>query len=84
MLTRHDIPSPVRETPRPPMEAMLQSLPDRHREIIIATYFQGRTTGDAARALGLAPDTAKARLYHAMRVLSWMVDTYRQDVPYRN
>ncbi|UQU67328.1 hypothetical protein COUCH_14115 [Couchioplanes caeruleus] len=79
MLTRHANRSTVRENPRPPMEVMLQSLAPRHREIILATYFQGRTTGEAAQALGLAPGTAKERLYHAMRVLSWMVETYRQD-----
>jgi len=32
-----------------------------------------RTTHEAAIQLGLAPDTAKARLYHAMRDLSGMI-----------
>ena len=54
MLTRHADRSPVRETQRAPMELMLQSLPTQNREIIVATYFQGRTTREAARVLGLA------------------------------
>jgi DNA-directed RNA polymerase specialized sigma24 family protein len=60
-----------RETQRPPVEMMLQSLPAQHREII-ATYFHRRTTSEAARLLGLSPDAAKARLYQAMRDLSAM------------
>jgi RNA polymerase sigma-70 factor (ECF subfamily) len=58
-----------------PTEVMLQSLPPQHREIIVATYFQHRTTGEAAKLLGLTPTTAKARLYEAMRDLSLMIAT---------
>jgi DNA-directed RNA polymerase specialized sigma24 family protein len=57
------------------MELMLQSLSAQHREIIIATYFGCRPTHEAARVLGLTPETAKARLYQAMRELSEMVAT---------
>lgn len=63
----------VGEARRPPMELLLQSLPAQPREIIIATYFSGRTTREAARVLGLAPATATARLYQAMHELSRMV-----------
>jgi len=54
---------------------MLRSLPAQHREIIVATYFHKRTPSEAAHLLGLAPATAKARLYEAMRDLSLMVTT---------
>jgi len=54
---------------------MLGSLPAQHQEIIIATYFRRRTIREAAGQLGLAPDTARARLYEAMRDLSDMVAT---------
>jgi DNA-directed RNA polymerase specialized sigma24 family protein len=54
------------------MELMLRLHP-RHREILVATYFRGRTTVEAAEALGLEPAAAKARLYEAMRDLSGMV-----------
>jgi DNA-directed RNA polymerase specialized sigma24 family protein len=75
MPTRHADPIGHRETQRPPMERMLQSLPAQHREIIVATYFRRRTTREAARLLGLAPGAAKARLYQAMRDLSDMLAT---------
>ncbi|MEV4708132.1 sigma factor-like helix-turn-helix DNA-binding protein [Actinoplanes sp. NPDC049316] len=80
MLTTNAHPSTVGETQRPPMESMLRSLPAQHREILVATYFQGRTTREAAQLLGLAPDAATARLYQAMRGLSVMVALHRQDV----
>ena len=73
MPTRHAEPFTVRETRPPPMEIMLRSLSAEHREIIVATYFRRRTTREAARALGLAPAVARARLYQAMRDLSLMV-----------
>ena len=79
MLTRHADPITVGENQRPPMELMLRSLPTQHREIIVATYFRGRTTREAARMLGLTPAAAKARLYQAMRDLSLMVATGRPD-----
>lgn len=64
---------PIRqETRRPPMEQMLRRLPARHREVLVATYFQGRTTGEAARLLGLPPASVKMRLYEAMRELADM------------
>ncbi|GAA0471417.1 hypothetical protein Ade02nite_34810 [Paractinoplanes deccanensis] len=54
---------------------MLRHLSDPHREIIVATFFGRRTTGEAAELLGLAPEEAKARLYEAMRALTSMVAT---------
>jgi DNA-directed RNA polymerase specialized sigma24 family protein len=73
MPTRPADPLGDRETRRPGMEAMLRNLPAQHREIIFATYFGKRTTGEAAALLGIAPAVAKARLYHAMRDLSAMM-----------
>lgn len=74
MLTRHADPPTVGETPHlPPMELVLRSLPAQHLEILVATYFRGRTTREAARELGLAPADVTARLHQAMRALSRMV-----------
>lgn len=42
----------------------------QHREIIMETYFQGRTLTDAARSLGIPLETARSRLYYAMRELT--------------
>jgi RNA polymerase sigma-70 factor (ECF subfamily) len=55
------------------VDLLLQSLPAEQREIIIATFFQRRTTDEAARLLGLAPDAAKALVYQAMCDLTAMV-----------
>jgi DNA-directed RNA polymerase specialized sigma24 family protein len=74
MLTRQA----PRETRRSPMALMVR-LPTQHREIIVATYFSGRTTREAAWVLGLAPAVAKARLYQAMRDLSHMVAAGQPD-----
>lgn len=62
-----------RETRKPPVDLLLRSLPAEQREIIIATYFQRRTTREAAQLLGLAPDVAKTLVYQAMCDLSAMV-----------
>jgi RNA polymerase sigma-70 factor (ECF subfamily) len=59
--------------------ALMLRLPTQHREIIVATYFSGRTTREAAWVLGLAPAVAKARLYQAMRDLSRMVAACQPD-----
>jgi RNA polymerase sigma-70 factor (ECF subfamily) len=83
MSTRLADPVRDRETPRPPGEMMLRSLPAQHQEIIIATYFRRRTIPEVAQLLGLAPSTAKARLYQAMRDLSEMAATGWPDhAPY--
>jgi DNA-directed RNA polymerase specialized sigma24 family protein len=79
MPSRHADPIADREIRRPSMELMLRNLPAQHREIIVATYFRGRTTGEAARLLGLVPAAAKVRLYEAMRDLSGMVAAGRPD-----
>ena len=55
------------------MDLLLQSLRAEQREIIIATFFQRRTTREAAELLGLAPEAAKALVYQAMSDLSAMV-----------
>lgn len=79
MPTRNADPITDCDTRQPPTTLMLQCLPAQHREIVVATYFRGRTTLEAARLLGLSPAAAKDRLYHAMRDLSLMVAVSRPD-----
>ena len=79
MVTRAADPVPDREAQRLRVELMLESLPPQHREIIIATYFCGRTPLETAQRLGLAPGTVKVRLYQAMRDLSDMLATRWPD-----
>lgn len=79
MLTRHAAPPTAAESPRLPMQDMLRSLPAQHQEIILATYFRGRTTREAARTLGLTHAAANERLYQAMRTLSLMTAIYSPE-----
>nr|WP_296069352.1 sigma factor-like helix-turn-helix DNA-binding protein [uncultured Actinoplanes sp.] len=72
MPTRHADPIGDRRPRQPPVD-LLRRLAPEHREILVATYFRRRTTREAARALGLTPQTASMRLYRAMRELSDMV-----------
>jgi RNA polymerase sigma-70 factor (ECF subfamily) len=47
----------------------LRTLTPSHREILLETYFHGRTTQEAADILGLPIGTAKSRVYYALRAL---------------
>ncbi|GGJ77624.1 RNA polymerase sigma factor [Pilimelia anulata] len=47
----------------------LRALSDAHREILVETYFRGRSVPEAAQALGLPLGTAKSRVYYALRAL---------------
>ena len=47
----------------------LRSLSHAHREILVETYFRGRTVPEAASELGLPLGTAKSRVYYALRAL---------------
>jgi RNA polymerase sigma-70 factor (ECF subfamily) len=47
----------------------LRTLGHPHRQILVETYFRGRTVTEAAEVLGLPLGTAKSRLYYAMRAL---------------
>jgi sigma-70-like protein len=81
MPTRHADPITDCGTLPAPTKLMLQCLPAQHREIVVATYFRGLTTLEAAAMLGLTPAAAKDRLYHAMRDLSLMASISRPDHP---
>src|SRR5919107_2203762 len=47
----------------------LRELSQSHREILVETYFRGRTVPEAAEVLGLPLGTAKSRVYYALRAL---------------
>jgi RNA polymerase sigma-70 factor (ECF subfamily) len=47
----------------------LRSLSYAHREILLETFFRGRTVPEAADVLGLPLGTAKSRVYYALRAL---------------
>ncbi|MFG2820449.1 sigma-70 family RNA polymerase sigma factor [Kitasatospora sp. NPDC048365] len=47
----------------------LGDLTDAHREVIVETYFKGRTVDEAADLLGIPPGTVKSRIFYALRAL---------------
>jgi RNA polymerase sigma-70 factor (ECF subfamily) len=47
----------------------MRELTAPHREILVQTYFYGRTVAQAADLLGLPLGTAKSRVYHGLRAL---------------
>lgn len=47
----------------------LRSLSYAHREVLLETYFRGRTVPETADVLGLPLGTAKSRVYYALRAL---------------
>jgi RNA polymerase sigma-70 factor, ECF subfamily len=47
----------------------LRTLSQPHQEMLLETYFKGRTVAEAAEALGLPLGTAKSRVYYALRAL---------------
>ncbi len=49
--------------------AALQSLPPEQREVVELKFFQHFTFEDIAGQLGISPNTAKTRLYSALRKL---------------
>jgi RNA polymerase sigma-70 factor (ECF subfamily) len=49
--------------------AALRELSRPYREILLHTYFYGRTVAQAADHLGLPLGTAKSRVYHGLRAL---------------
>jgi RNA polymerase sigma-70 factor (ECF subfamily) len=49
--------------------AAFKTLSPTHREIILATYFRGRTVPEAAEELGVPLGTAKSRVYYALRAM---------------
>ncbi|MGI5401197.1 sigma-70 family RNA polymerase sigma factor [Streptomyces sp. CA-135486] len=47
----------------------LKALAPAHREVLYETYFVGRTTQEAAVALGVPQGTVKSRVFYALRAL---------------
>ena len=49
--------------------AALESLPPHHRDVLIETFFKGRSVAETAQVLGIPAGTVKSRAFHAVRSL---------------
>ncbi|HEV7207330.1 MAG TPA: sigma-70 family RNA polymerase sigma factor [Mycobacteriales bacterium] len=47
----------------------LATLSAAHREVLIETYYRGRSVGEASVVLRIPPGTVKSRAYYALRAL---------------
>jgi RNA polymerase sigma-70 factor (ECF subfamily) len=47
----------------------LDALSPAHREVLVQTYFAGRSVGEAAQVLGIPPGTVKSRTHYALQAL---------------
>ncbi|GII57516.1 RNA polymerase sigma factor [Planotetraspora thailandica] len=47
----------------------LASLRTEHREVLLETYYRGRSVKEASEVLGIPPGTVKSRTYYALRAL---------------
>jgi RNA polymerase sigma-70 factor (ECF subfamily) len=47
----------------------MDDLSSAHREVLIETFFKGRTANEAAVELGLPPGTVRSRIFYALRSL---------------
>ena len=49
--------------------AALDALPPHHRDVLVETFFHGRSVAEAAQTLGIPQGTVKSRAFHALRSL---------------
>ena len=49
--------------------AALEALPAHHRDVLVETFFKGRSVAETAQVLGIPAGTVKSRAFHALRSL---------------
>jgi RNA polymerase sigma-70 factor (ECF subfamily) len=58
-----------RATQRLAVSDALDTLTPKHRDVLIAIYYEGCSVNEAARHFGVPPGTVKSRAHHALRAL---------------
>jgi RNA polymerase sigma-70 factor (ECF subfamily) len=51
------------------VEEAMRRIGDRHRQVLVETYYRGRPYAEVAAELGIPVGTVKSRVYYAMRAL---------------
>jgi RNA polymerase sigma-70 factor, ECF subfamily len=52
----------------------MSSLSADHRQVLVETYYRGRSVAEAAAVLGVPPGTVKSRTYYALRALKLVLE----------
>ncbi len=65
----------IPDRPGPDLRSRLVELDDTDRELLIMTTFEGASTAEAARSLGLTPSAARVRLHRLrLQLKSFLAD----------
>ena len=56
------------------VEEAIRRLRPEHREVLVETYYRGRSGRDVAQALGVPEGTVRSRLFYALRTLRLTLD----------
>jgi RNA polymerase sigma-70 factor, ECF subfamily len=69
----HDVPSDVDELQRAmvgwQVEEGMRRLRPEHRQVLLETYYHGRSSREVALQLGVPEGTVRSRLFYALRSL---------------
>jgi RNA polymerase sigma-70 factor (ECF subfamily) len=52
----------------------LDALTPAHREVLVETFFKGRTVNEAAEKLGIPSGTARSRVFYALRSMKLVLE----------